>query len=111
MFCVRCGAEAAADALFCARCGARLISVAGSEADDHAREPVQTANPDDDGGFIWSFLAFCIPLVGLFLYLKWQTDRPATAKSCLAGLLIWAVLAAVGLLLGLIALIVIAVLI
>lgn len=111
MFCVKCGAGAASDALFCARCGARLASAAGSEVDDQARDPVQTANPDDDGGFIWSFLAFCIPLVGLILYLKWQTARPVTAKSCLAGLLIWAALAGIGLLLSLIALIVIALLI
>lgn len=111
MFCVKCGTEAAANALFCARCGARLASAAGSEVDNQVRDPVQTADPKDEGGFIWSLLAFCIPLVGLILYLKWQTDRPATAKSCLAGLLIWAVLATIGLLLGLIALIVIAVLI
>lgn len=110
MFCVKCGAKAAADALFCIQCGARLDPCAGSETDGPGRDPAQAANPSDDGGFIWSFLAFCIPLVGLFLYLKWQTDRPATAKSCLAGLLVWAVLAIIGLLLGLIALFVTAVL-
>lgn len=110
MFCVKCGAQAAADARFCARCGARLAPAAGSEVDDQVRDPAQTADPKDEGGFIWSLLAFCIPLVGLILYLKWQTDRPMTAKSCLAGLLVWAALAGIGLLLGLIALIVIAVL-
>lgn len=109
MFCVRCGAEAQAGALFCAQCGARLDSRAAAELDDRVQAPGQMVDPDDDGGFIWSFLAFCIPLVGLILYLKWQTSRPNTAKACLAGLMVWAVLAGIGLLLGLVALVIIAV--
>lgn len=81
MFCVKCGAKVAADALFCIQCGARLDSRATPDEIPLGQKPHKMANSDDDGGFIWSFLAFCIPLVGLFLYLKWQTDRPVTAKA------------------------------
>lgn len=111
MFCVKCGAKTPEEALFCTRCGAQLNSSAVDRAGAGGHESIQTADPDDDGGFIWSFLAFCIPLVGFILYLKWQTDRPVTAKACLAGLLVWSVLAGIGLLLGLIVLFVIVVLI
>ena len=42
----------------------------------------------DVGGFGWGLLGFCIPLVGLILFLVWNTERPKTAKAVGLGALI-----------------------
>lgn len=45
-------------------------------------------NPDDKGGFGWGLLGFCIPIVGLVLWLVWKNDKPITAKVAGKGALI-----------------------
>ena len=42
----------------------------------------------DNGGFGWGLLGFCIPLVGLILYLVWKDEKPRTAKAAGKGALI-----------------------
>ena len=42
----------------------------------------------DNGGFGWGLLGFCIPLVGLILYLVWKGEKPRTAKAAGKGALI-----------------------
>ncbi len=45
-------------------------------------------NVVDNGGFGWGLLGFCIPIVGLILYLVWKGDKPKTAKAAGMGALI-----------------------
>lgn len=43
---------------------------------------------DDQGGFGYGLLGFCIPVVGLILYLLWKDERPNSANSAGKGALI-----------------------
>jgi uncharacterized membrane protein YdjX (TVP38/TMEM64 family) len=47
---------------------------------------------NDDGGFLWGLLGFCVPVAGLILYLVWQTERPLSAKAAGKGALISVIL-------------------
>lgn len=42
----------------------------------------------DTGSAGWGLLGFCFPIVGIILYLVWQTDQPLNAKAALNGALI-----------------------
>jgi hypothetical protein len=42
----------------------------------------------DSGGAGWGLLGFCLPIIGIILYLVWQEEKPLTAKACLNGALI-----------------------
>ena len=42
----------------------------------------------DNGGFGWGLLGFCIPIVGLVLYLVWKDTKPKTSKAAGKGALI-----------------------
>ncbi len=79
-FCKKCGTELELGATQCEKCGT----------------PVQTnrVSVNDQGGFLWGLLGFCIPLVGLILFLIWKDEKPNTAKSLITG-------AAIGFALGL----------
>lgn len=46
----------------------------------------------DNGGFLWSLLGCCIPLVGLILFLVWKDQKPKTAKAAGIGALVSVVL-------------------
>jgi hypothetical protein len=52
----------------------------------------------DSGSAGWGLLGFCVPIVGIILYLVWQNEKPNTAKVCLNGALISIV---IGFILGL----------
>lgn len=80
-FCKHCGNEVGPNDFRCSKCGAQLKST--------------TPAVNDDGGFGWGLLGFCIPIVGLILFLVWRNERPNTAKSLITG-------AAIGFILGLI---------
>ena len=73
MYCKNCGAEIDDKAVICPKCGV-----------------AQVANPNvvDNGGFGWCLLGFCIPLVGLILFLVWHDNKPLTAKAAGKGALI-----------------------
>lgn len=49
-------------------------------------------NNVDNGGFLWGLLGFCIPIVGLILFLVWKDNKPNTAKSTGIGTLIGVIL-------------------
>ena len=72
-YCKNCGAEINDQAVVCPRCGV-----------------AQETKPAvvDNGGFGWGLLGFCIPLVGLILYLVWKGEKPRTAKAAGKGALI-----------------------
>ena len=73
MYCKNCGMKINDSAVVCPNCGAR-----------------QEVAPNvvDNGGFGWCLLGFCIPLVGLILFLVWNDNKPLTAKSAGKGALI-----------------------
>ena len=74
MYCKKCGSEISDDAVVCTHCG-----VATSN---------QIVANNDTGGFGWGLLGFCVPLVGLILYLVWKTERPKSSKAAGKGALI-----------------------
>lgn len=73
MYCENCGSQIADSATVCPKCGV-----------------VQKTNLNvvDNGGFGWCLLGFCIPIVGLTLYLAWQNYKPITGKAAGKGALI-----------------------
>ena len=79
-FCSNCGSELQANADVCLKCGkSHLITN-------------NTSYSNDKGGFGWGLLGFCIPIVGLILYLVWNTEKPLNAKAAGMGALISVVL-------------------
>lgn len=52
-------------------------------------------NVQDNGGFLWGLLGFCIPVVGLVLFLIWKDQKPKTAKAAGIGALVSVILAVV----------------
>jgi len=70
-YCPKCGAELFDEATICPKCG------------------VPQANSIDDSGSIgYGFLGFCIPIVGLVLFLIWKDVKPNNAKKAGVGALI-----------------------
>ena len=45
-------------------------------------------NVQDNGGFLCGLLGFCIPVVGLVLFLIWKDQKPKTAKAAGIGALV-----------------------
>ena len=45
-------------------------------------------NANDKGGFLWGLLGFCIPIVGLILFIAWKGTKPKTAKAAGIGALV-----------------------
>lgn len=76
-YCKNCGAEIQDQAVVCPYCGV-----------------AQETKPAvvDNGGFGWGLLGFCMPLVGLILYLVWKDEKPRTAKAAGKGALITAII-------------------
>ena len=60
----------------------------GSPNEPYPGEPGGFPQEPDKGGFLWGLLGFCIPLVGLILFLSWKKNKPGKAKSCGKGALI-----------------------
>lgn len=71
-FCKNCGAQIDDRAVICPKCGVSQ----GSQPSD-----------DDKGGFLWGLLGFCIPIVGLILFLVWKDTKPVTSKAAGKGAL------------------------
>jgi len=59
-----------------------------------------TTQKSDEGGFGWTVLGCCIPLVGLILWLVWREEKPNTAKAVGMGALIYVGFYALMLLVG-----------
>lgn len=52
-------------------------------------------NANDKGGFLWGLLGFCIPIVGLILFLVWKDSKPKSAKAAGIGALVSVVIGVV----------------
>ena len=51
----------------------------------YGQAPYQPPKPVDNGSFGWGLLGFCIPLVGLILFLCWKDNKPVSAKQAIIG--------------------------
>ena len=80
-FCKNCGTQIDERAVICPKCGV----------------PQEYSVPAaaDHGGFGWGLLGFCIPIVGLILFLVWRGTRPKSGKAAGIGALIAAIIVAV----------------
>lgn len=93
MYCHHCGKEVG-DAKYCPYCGVELRVDYDETQDSQSQndyEPLHQSSyyhEDDAPSFGFALLSFCIPLVGLILYIIWNRDYPLKAKSCLKGLII-----------------------
>lgn len=79
-FCKNCGAQIDDQAVVCTSCGT---------AQNTAPAVV------DKGGFGWGLLGWCVPIVGLILFLVWKDTKPKTAKAAGIGALVSTILAIV----------------
>ncbi len=92
MYCKNCGETIDDRAVVCPKCGIAQTALQTSTA------------AADRGGFGWGLLGFCIPLIGLILFLVWRDDKPLTAKAAgmgalaaiIIGIAVYAILAILG---------------
>ncbi len=82
MYCRNCGQQIDDNALVCPHCGVAQ------------REVPTVPYVKDEGGFLWALLGFCVPLVGLILYLVWKDEKPLTARSAGKGALVSVIIGA-----------------
>lgn len=75
-YCQFCGKEIEDDAVICVHCGRSL-----------SNNQITTTVNDAPSAW-WGFLGFCIPLLGLILWLSWRKTTPLKAKSAGIGTLI-----------------------
>ena len=75
-FCSKCGKEVVDEAVICPNCGCSTEN----------NVPANTAG--DSSSFGFALLGFCIPIVGLILYLVWKDTSPLKAKSAGKGALV-----------------------
>lgn len=83
--CPYCGCELEEGSNYCPSCCSEL-------------EVVQTPkknNVNDNGGFGWSLLGCCVPIVALVLYFVWHDSRPKTAKALCTGAIVSVILAVI----------------
>lgn len=79
-YCKNCGTRIDDAAVVCPQCGVAQNN---------------TPAVVDNGGFGWSMLGCCIPIVGLILFLVWKDTKPKTAKAAGTGALVSVVIAVV----------------
>ena len=104
-YCQNCGSNIQPGANVCTECGAKVESPhiqnvqpnpqpTHYQSNTSVNQPYQASNsqyggsPNDPGGFGYGLLGFCIPIVGLILFLVWQDDKPNNAKAAGTGALI-----------------------
>lgn len=103
MYCRQCGKELPDGAQFCPYCGA-ASNAENAGGQNAARQngsdngyaappyppypPRPYPNPQDIYSGGWIALGFFFPLVGLILYLVWQTELPNRARACGKGALV-----------------------
>lgn len=76
-YCPNCGSSVNENQDVCLYCGHVL-----------RKSTPASRNANDTGGFGWGLLGFCIPIVGLVLYLVWKDDQPLNARAAGKGALI-----------------------
>lgn len=81
-FCAKCGKEINDEAVVCPGCGCMQNGTAIN-------------GKADSSSFGWALLGFCIPIVGLILYLVWKDNTPLKAKSAGKGALVSVIISVV----------------
>lgn len=81
-YCSKCGKELMDEAVVCPGCGC-------------SQENKPSYAPSDSSSLGMAFLGFCIPVVGLILYLVWKDTTPLKAKSAGKGALVSVIVGAV----------------
>ncbi len=84
-YCSKCGKELLDEAVVCPGCGCAC----GQNNANNA--PAVT----DASSFGYALLGFCIPIVGLILFLIWKDTTPLRAKSAGKGALVSVILSVV----------------
>ena len=79
-FCKNCGAQINDQVVVCPSCGVAQNN---------------TPAVVDKGGFGWGLLGYCVPIVGLILFLVWKDTKPKTSKAAGIGALVSVILAVV----------------
>lgn len=89
-YCINCGKQIEDHAVFCAYCGTKQTEGTATRQTPNTYELPRTEAPAaaDGSSFGFSLLGFCIPIVGLILYLVWNDDKPLRAKSAGKGVLV-----------------------
>ena len=88
-YCKNCGNQIDDNAVVCPFCG--------------AQQQVAINPAADTGSFGWSVLGFCIPLVGLILYLVWKDTKPVSSKQAGVGALVGVIVSVVFYVIGIVA--------
>lgn len=63
-FCRKCGNQMEDKSAVCTACGTKQESLEASKASI----------------ILWGIASFCIPLIGLILYISWHNTKPTVAK-------------------------------
>lgn len=102
MFCSSCGKQVEDGYNNCPYCGAPLMTVEDNQnqgyysnhqadnfnsSQNYQQQYYNTA-PNDESSIGFAILSFFVPLVGLILYLCWNSEKPKRAKSCAKGAII-----------------------
>ena len=66
-FCPDCGSSIEQNQDVCLKCGNILLG--------------KKVVVKDEGGFLYGLISFCIPIVGLILFLVWRDDKPKTSRT------------------------------
>lgn len=94
-FCRNCGSQISDGTMICPKCGASQ-NVGGGMPQQNYNNGYNNGgfnhgggyNNYDSGSIGWGILGFCIPLVGLILFLVWKDQKPQSAKAAGMGALI-----------------------
>ncbi len=82
MYCKKCGAQLNDQDAYCAQCGT-----------SHQSQSTQDQVTNTENGYwLWGLLGFCIPVVGLILFIIWKDTKPKAAKSAGIGALIFVII-------------------
>ncbi len=81
-FCKKCGAQIDDEAVVCPSCGVEV-------------EKKAEVQKGQEKSFGYGLLGFCIPVVGLILYLVWKQEKPGYAKSSGIGAIIGAIISGI----------------
>ncbi len=83
-FCKNCGAQLPDGTSVCPSCG----TAQSNAAQNNVAPGAQNDAVVDSGSFGYGVLGFCIPLVGLILFLVWKDTKPRSAKIAGIGALV-----------------------
>lgn len=79
MFCENCGTPLQDNDQVCTECGDRVNQVCTPIKDDSAAT--------ERASILWCVVGFCVPIVGLIIYLLWKDIKPRAAKYAGVGAL------------------------